>query len=373
LRIGLNLLHALPEIGGVWNYIENLVKALAEIDTTDSFVALVTAASERLVPSQANFEIVRLPINSASRALRVAYENTTVARLASRRRLDCLHWFSGTQAIVNAVPSAVTIYDLQSFMNLAPYPWFKRLYLKAMVRQTVKRARVLLPMSEATADELAGLFKVGRSRMTVIPPVLGMEYRPAPREEIERFRARHRLPERFWLYVAHYYPHKNHLRLLEAFERLKSRSPSGWHLVLRGDPKGAEKEVQKFVKARGLEKNVIFMLPLQTFELPLLYSAASALVFPSCYEGGGLPVIEAMACGLPVAGAKIPPVMEFAGPAASYFNPFDVGSIEQAMREFQENAGVLDGKRQAGLARAENFRPSQVIPRLRAAYARAVG
>jgi len=370
MRIGLNLLHALPEIGGGWNYIQNLIKALAEVDRVDSFVAFANRESERLVPEQANFDLVPISLESADRPRRIIYEHTILLRLARRHRLDCLHWFSGTQAVLNAVPAAVTMYDLQSFLDLTPDSWIKRAYLKVMVSQTVHRARLLLPMSRATADSLARLFKVSDRRMAVIPPVLGEEFGPAQGKPVSAFRLRHGLPERFWLYVAHLHPHKNHIRLLQAYLALKSTAPSVWPLVLRGDDKGAQKNIQRFVKDNGLEGEVTFLGPLGSGEIPILYSAASALVFPSLYEGGGLPVVEAMACGLPVAAAEIPPVREFAGPAASYFNPYDAASIAGIMKEFQTNPGLLETLRARGLARAEEFRPHRVIPGLQAAYAR---
>jgi len=370
LRVGLNLLHALPEIGGGWNYIRNLIRGLARVDPEDTFIAFVTRESECLVPARPNFETVRVDIRSSFRAWRVAFENTALLVMARNRRLDCLHWFSGTQALLNSVPSAVTCYDLHPFFRLGPYSPVKRLYLKFMVGRAVRRAGVVLPMSEATAADLEKILGASRSRMVVIPPVLEDELRPAPAADTARFREHHRLPGRFWLYVAHFHPHKNHLRLLEAYRRLAGEGPA-WPLVFRGDDKGSKEEVEKRIPELGLDKYVIFLPRLEAADLPILYSAATALVFPSLYEGGGLPVVEAMACGLPVAASRIPPVMEFAGDAALGFNPGDVASIAAAMRELAGDAGVRNVKRREGLDRAGNFRAEAVIPRLLDAYARA--
>jgi glycosyltransferase involved in cell wall biosynthesis len=370
LRVGLNLLSALPEIGGAWNYIENLLQALAVLDRGDSFVAFVTPESECLVPERPNFERVRVGVQSSIRAWRVAYENTVLYTLARRQRLECLHWFSNTRAVLSSVPSVVTIYDLQPFLRLSPYSWAKRLYLKFMMTQTARRARVLLPMSDSTADGLTDILGVDRSRVAVIPPVLRGDFRPGEPVELSAFRERYDLPGRFWLYVAHLYPHKNHLRLLEAYRVLKAATPV-WPLVLRGDPKGAEAEVRRRIRELDLEKDVRFLPRLEAADLRLLYSAATALVFPSLYEGGGMPVVEAMACGLPVAASRIPPVEEFAGPAAVYFNPLDVSSMAGAMRRMAEDPGLLETRRREGLTRAGGFRPEAVIPRLLEAYARA--
>ena len=370
MRVGLNLLPALPEIGGGWNYIRSLIRGLARVDSSDAFVAFVTPESECLVPAERNFSAVRVNIRSSIRAWRVIFENSTLFGMARQRGLDCLHWFSGTQGLLNAVPAVVTCYDLHPFLRLGPYSPVKRLYLKLMVGQTARRAGVLLPMSEATAAGMENVLGVDRSRMVVIPPVLEDDLRPAAAADSARFREVHRLPERFWLYVAHFHAHKNHLRLLEAYRRLAGEGPA-WPLVLRGDDKGAKRDVERRVLELGLQNDVIFLPPLEAAGLPLLYSAATALVFPSLYEGGGLPVVEAMACGLPVAASRIPPVMEFAGAAALGFNPTDVPSIAAAMRELAGSGDRREARRREGLDRAGNFRAETVIPRLLGAYARA--
>ena len=370
MRVGLNLLHALPEIGGGWNYVRSLIKGLARVDREDTFIAFVTRESEVLVPARPNFTVVRVNIRSALRAWRVAFENTALLIMARHRRLDCLHWFSQTHALLNVVPSAVTIYDLHPFLRLGPYSPVKRLYLKLMIGQAARRAGILLPMSEATASDLEKILGAARSRMTVIPPVLEDELRPAAAAEAARFRAAHRLPERFWLYVAHFHPHKNHLRLLEAYKLLTAEGPA-WPIVLRGDDKGNRGEVEKRTMELGLQDRVVFLPRLESGDLPRLYASASALVFPSLYEGGGLPVVEAMACGLPVAASRIPPVLEFARGAALGFNPADVPSIAAAMAQLAGDSALREAKRREGLARAGEFRAEVVIPRLLDAYRRA--
>jgi glycosyltransferase involved in cell wall biosynthesis len=368
MRIGLNLLHALPEIGGGWNYIQNLVVALGEYDRTNSYVAFVTHASECLVPTQPNFEHVLVKLHSESRPRRIVYENTVLQYLARKRHLDCMHWFASTQGIVNTVPAVVTVHDLQPFLNYAGFSLFKRVYLRLMMSITMRRASILLPVSQATARDLERRLNADPGRMVVIPAVVGDLFKPATVEDIASFRARYCLPEHFWLYVAHLYPHKNHVRLLRAYYQLKQAGHQPWPLVLRGDPYGAEIQVRQHIARWHLEEDVIWLPRLVQRELVALYSAASALIFPSLYEGGGIPVLEAMACGCPVVASDIPPVREFAGDAASYFDPTNVDSIAQTMLAFQNGTIDRERGRQRGLSRVAEFRAESVVVRLLAAY-----
>ena len=373
MRIGLNLLHAMPEIGGGWNYIARLVESLGEYDRENSYVAFVTAKSVGMVPLQPNFETVRVGINPISRWQRVLYENTRLQIDARKQRLDLMHWFANTIAISNSVPGVVTIYDLLVFENPHSFSRLQRIYLQTMYPQTVRRAALLLPMSQTTARALCNILKACPECIQVIPAIVSAQFQPVASAKVIELRREYNLPDQFWLYVAYFYPHKNHLRLLQAYHDLKLNGVAPWPLILRGDDPGTGEEVKRLVTELGLENNVRFLPRLNEAKLPVLYSAATALVFPSLYEGGGIPVIEAMACGCPVIAANIPPVREFAGDAASYFDPNKVASIAEAMASFQgSNHQDRLQMRQKGLARSIEHRPQLVVQKLLNAYTRAM-
>ena len=142
-------------------------------------------------------------------------------------------------------------------------------------------------MSETTTHALCNILKARLEHMQVIPAIVNASFQPVSSDEVIELRRKHNLPDQFWLYMAHFYPHKNHLRLLQAYYDLKSNGFSPWPLMLRGDDHGAKEEVKRLVAQLGLENDVRFLSHLSEGELPVLYSSATALVFPSLYEGGG--------------------------------------------------------------------------------------
>jgi glycosyltransferase involved in cell wall biosynthesis len=371
LRVGWNLLHVRPEIGGGWSYISNLLAAVGRQDHTNEYVAFVTADSESIAPRQPNVRIVRTHLDSSFRLGRVAYENTWLQFLVHREQIDCLHWFANVHGLVNAAPALVTVYDLQPFVGFRPLPLYKRFALQWQLRRAVRHAAQLLPISGSTAADMTSRLGADRSRMVVMPPMLEADFQPSGAAAIEAIRQRYGLPPQFWLYVAHVHAHKNHERLLVAYRELKRQLPETWPLVLRSSLT-RDWPIPPLLAQLGLTRDVIVLPELERTALPALYSAATAMVFPSLYEGAGIPVIEALACGCPVLASDIAPLREFAGDAAAYMDPCDPVDMYRAMRRIAQDPEARERLRQLGRARSLALRAIPVVDNLLRAYAQAV-
>jgi len=179
-------------------------------------------------------------------------------------------------------------------------------------------------------------------RVAAIPLAAGPTFHPQPLEAIAGLRRRHALPERFTLYLGSNKPHKNLPRLLAAWATL----PEDELLVIAGAWDRRYPEPRQIVQQQGLGERVRFLGPVAEADLPALYGAATLFVFPSLYEGFGLPVLEALACGTPVACSDSSNLPEVADNAALLFNPLDVGAIADAIRlllaDEQERAALAD-------------------------------
>ena len=367
MLIGLNLLPFQPGIGGTWQYVANLLAALAEHDSDNEFIAYVTRASEYLVPEDKRFLRVRVSLDPASRPLRIAFENSLLPRIVARRPVDCLHHFFGVLPFRSTTPNVVTIYDLMAFERPGDFTALKRNYLRVMIRRAARRATMLAPVSNATAEHIQREFGVPLERIQVVPAAIADSFAPAQATEVATFRERYGLPEMFWLFVSGPYPHKNHQLLLSAFAMLQRRPHAGWPLVVRGD---LPADVRAMLA--GLTPGSVLQLPeLDDAEMPLLYSAASALVFPSLFEGGGQPVMEAMACGCPVVASSIPTTHEFARGAAITFDPSSADALVQAMTRCEESAALRSDLSAEGLKAVRFLRPTAAAAACMQAYRRA--
>jgi glycosyltransferase involved in cell wall biosynthesis len=208
------------------------------------------------------------------------------------------------------------------------------------------------------------------ARIDVVAPGVTADYRPLPAAEVEAFRRRHALDGPFFLHVGTLQPRKNIPVLLDALARLgRPDAP----LALVGGKGWLYDEIFERVRALGLVDRVRFAGYVDDAELPLWYNAAAALIFPSLYEGFGLPIVEALACGAPVIAADTSSLPEAGGTAALYFDPHDPDALAARLATVLDDGALRRRLRQAGPAQAARFSWERAGREMAAVYRRALG
>ena len=250
------------------------------------------------------------------------------------------------------VPSIVTCYDLIPLIYPQYFTAAQRFIFRTAHWLALRTARVTLAISEATKHDLVRFFHVDPQRVVVTPLAAAGHFRPQSRSENDRVRQQYALPARYVLYFGSNKPHKNVPRLVEAFAK------SGTHdqaLVIAGHWDERYPEAKHSAERLDLQDVVRFIGPVPETDLPALYGSAELFVFPSEYEGFGLPVLEAMACGAPVVCGNRSSLPEVAGDAALLCDPRDVDALAGAIERVLTDRDLRFSLAQRSLDRAAQF------------------
>jgi glycosyltransferase involved in cell wall biosynthesis len=365
-RVGLNLLFLVPgETGGSEIYVRNLLPRLAEARPDLKLLAFVNREGAGL--DLGGIETVPVEVSGRGRARRVLAEQTRLPRLARRHAIDLLH-SPGTSAPRRpGVVSVVTILDVIYASHPEAHTLPMRLGMRVVAPLAARGADRVITISRAAAGEIADELGVPPERIDVTY-LGGRPVGPAtPEEELRRRLGLGDAP--LILSVSARRPHKNLPRLIEAFAALDARPAP--LLVVPGYETPFEDEIRARAAALGIGERVRFLRWLEDEDLEGLYAASTCLAFPSLAEGFGLPVLEAMQRGLPVACSRVSSLPEVAGEAARYFDPLDVADIAAALSELLSDAGLRQRLGAAGREQAERFSWERTARETAASYERA--
>lgn len=334
---------------GVHQYIDHLLHYLPQADSGLRYTALLGKSAPVLDARFAQCRS-RWPTDRAS--VRVIWEQVAQPWIARKIRADLIHAPAFVGPMLTSCPTVVTIHDLSFLRFPALFRPANRLYLKVMTRLSARRAQCLIAVSAYTADETAHLIGVPRERIAIIHHGVDPAFRPLPAAEVAAFRQRCGLPEQFVLFVGTLEPRKNLTRLVEAFARIRDGRIK---LVLVGGKGWYYESLFARVEELGIGEDVMFAGYAPNAELPLWYNAAIALAYPSLYEGFGLPIIEAQACGTPVLTSNVSSLPEAAGDAALLVDPYDVEELATGLNRLLHDAALQKELRERGLLRASQF------------------
>ncbi len=351
---------------GIGTYVRNLLQQLGTIDPNTEYAALCGPDDCDLIRT---FGENMRPVVESAKPYSVA-EQFRVPLSLKRLGADLFHATHYVLPPLTRRRSIVTIHDCIHLM----FPEYlqNRLahtYAKAFLWSATQQADRILTVSEASKRDILHLFDVPAEKINVIYNAIDERFMVAPTEEqIARVRERYQLDDDYILYVGNIKPHKNVERLIDAFAMVREAGLDHLKLLVIGDEITRYASLRRTVHRRKLHGHVRFLGFLPTETLAILYRLAGVFVFPSLYEGFGLPPLEAMAAGTPVVTSNISSLPEVAGDAAILVDPYDVRSIANGIQLAMTDTVLREQLRTRGFARARQYSWKRSVTRVREIY-----
>lgn len=344
MRIGINAIFRFKPTG-VANYICNLVYHLSEVDHKNEYFVFTTEENKQYFPiKQGNFKIIFCHLKSEGPAYRRIWEQLVLPKLIRSNSVDLLHCPMNVLPIMSRCPAVVTIIDTQYFQNPDHFSFLRKNYLKYMMNVSLNRADGIITISEAVKKEIGECFPKNNHREIKVMH-LGLD--PCFRVVddaglIAGMKRKFGIQGKYILFSG--YPHyrKNIPRLIAAFKKVLDLLHEPYAFVITGEMGTDESDIGNIKEAidkYGMRDKVIFtgyvpginIRGEKVQSMALLMNGADLLAYPSLYEGFGLPVLEAMACALPVLTSDIPVMREVAGNAAIFVDPYKIDDIAQGI------------------------------------------
>jgi len=352
VRIGVNALYLIPgQVGGTEIYLRHLLRALADIDRANEYVIFTNSETgSDISPDPRRFRVVESRLRARFRPGRILWEQVALPLLVARHRIDVVFNPGFTSPLLCPRPAVTVFHDLQHKRHPENFRWFDLPFWRFLLRGAAHRSRLLLAVSEKTRGDLLRLYNLPERKVRVAE--LGVDpffFELGPRRAQE---ANGAAPYLFSVSTLH--PHKNLDTLIEAFACFHRERPH-FRLIITGLRGFAASRLESLRSRLALDQAVVFTGWVPRHELYDLYLKATAFLYPSRFEGFGLPVLEALAAGVPTACSSIEPLAGLAGAAVLPFHPGDVSAVYEAMVRITSDAPLRSRLAAAGPARARGF------------------
>lgn len=372
MRIGIlaYLLHGGQDYraAGVSRYIEGLLAHLSASLAEDEIVAFVGPDAPRIVGMNRR----ESPLPTSKAPFRVAVEQFCVPAAARRHALNLVHGTVNVVPVAPTVRSVVTVHDLAFLRHPERFHAAKVAYLRLAVRLSVRKARHVIAVSAATRQDVIEILHVPDDRVTVIYPGVEPDFRPFDPPRALAFRETHLAGRPYILHVGTLEPRKNIDVLIRAFAAARRQAGLPHALVLAGGAGWMYENLFRLVEDLGLSEDVKFAGYVPSASLPDWYNAADLFAYPSAYEGFGLPVAEAMACGTPVITTNVSSLAEIAGDVGLTVEAGSVEALHAGLVQLLEDPGDRSRRAKSGIERSAGFRWETTARQTAAVYRRAL-
>lgn len=348
MRIGIMLRH-INELGGINVYTKNIIRSLLKIDNKNEYILLYRNSKELgLFSNYANVEEHTLKSYN-----KLWWDQIAVPRFARKERLDLIYNPKLSIPLFTQCKTVLVMHGAEQFVVPWAFKWHDRVYFTIANRLYCKRADAIIAMTNMGAHDIAKYMWAKPSKIHVIPEAYNENCRVLNAEEKQRIKKKYALPDHYFLFVGGLTPLKNLRNILFAYSKVKNYFQQ--KLVIVGFKRFKFKADLALIEKLNLERDIIFPGFVPDIDLPGFYNLASALIFPSLYEGFGIPALEAMACGCPVITSKTACTCEITGDAAILVDPYNPDEIAESMRRLLTDHSLRNQMIERGLSRVKQF------------------
>jgi glycosyltransferase involved in cell wall biosynthesis len=355
MRIGIDATALPSQPVGAGNYIIHLIRALARVNDRHELLVFTHPVGRELIGVAESERFRWAVISGGNPTRRMLWEQASLPGLVEKNRLDLLHSLHYTRPWRLPCLSVVTFHDMTFFLYPQLHTLPRQVFFPLAIRASARSADALIAVSESTRSDSMRLLGIPAEK--IFATQLGVEPAFHPIRDAglrEEIRQKYRLPDRFILYVGLVEPRKNLPGLLQAYRSAVQKGIEH-HLVVVGRFGWRYRQVLEEIEALGLHEQVHFTGYIPQDDLPIVYNLASLFVYPTLYEGFGLPALEAMACGTPVVTSDVASLPEIVGEAGILVPPGDQQALSQALQTVLADQGLQNRLATKGPERASQF------------------
>ena len=346
---------------GIGQYLIHLLREFAKTDSDWEFEIIgFEDELDIFLPPKHKYSTHTISTRWKNPILNILWQNTLFPLLCRTHNYDAVFLPAANRRLPLWLPcpSVGTVHDFSSMHIEGKYDPLRDVYIKRLLPFLIRRLGHVISVSECTKHDIIQYARYPNEKITVIPHgVDHSTYYPRDKEEsYSKISTKYQIRPPYILYISRIeHPGKNHIRLIHAFAQLKKDTDLPHQLVLAGSDWNRAEEVHKAADATGLDKDICFTGFVDSADIPDLYCGSDLFVFPSLFEGFGMPILEAMASGTPIACANISSLPEVAGDAAVYFSPENNLEITETMKDLLSDISLHEEYIKSGLLHAANF------------------
>ncbi len=345
---------------GVGNYVTHLIEGLKSVDqgSKNTYALMVTTSQAKTLPLTFHgFEVFPVPFTNESHFLGDPWEFFVLPRLLRKKGVTLFHGPAFmAPPFQNGFRAIATIHDLVAFHHPQTIPSRYAFYMRFLIKLMIRKASAIITDTEFIRHEIIEAFHIDENKIQAVPIAVSELFRPInDQERIDQVKRRYGIKKDYFLHVGNIEPRKNLSSLFEACKLIWDKINKDFQLVVVGKKGWLYDDIFATLKKTGIEEGVIFTGYVHEEDIPVLYSGARFFVFPSIYEGFGLPILEAMRCGTPVITSRVSSMPEVAGDAALYVDPFRIEDIAEKILTLAYDGSLQEALRQKGFAQASKF------------------